>query len=386
MIQDPYNPDHLFASTAGEGLYEFQNNTFINKYSYHNSGLETIYPGADYQQYYVRTNGVNFDKDNNLWITNAQVKNTLKVMKKDGEWFSFYHKNFTNIATPGDILFDKRGWVWCSAKRSGTQPGIFCLNTNNTLEDTQDDQTVFWHTMVDQNGETQTPVFVYTLQEDLDGTIWIGTDKGPLILNNPQKIFDSNSCTRIIVPRNDGTNLGDYLLEHEAIKAICIDGDNRKWIGTENSGIYLISADGLETIHHFTTENSPLISNNIESITINPNSGEVFIGTDKGLLSYVSDATTGMNSFNDDNVYAYPNPVYSNYEGMIIIKGLMRNSQVKIVDVSGKLIYAGRSTGGQFIWNGKERNGERVSSGIYLVLATDENGKEGIATKIAMIK
>lgn len=121
-------------------------------------------------------------------------------------------------------------------------------------------------------------------------------------------------------------------------------------------------------------------------MAINPTTGEVFIGTDKGLVSFTSDATTGMNSFNDNNVYAYPNPVPSYYEGVIAIKGLMRDSQVKIVDVSGKLIYAGRSTGGQFIWDGKQRNGKRVPSGVYLVLATDENGKEGVATKIVMIK
>lgn len=386
MIQHPDNPEHWFASTGVEGMYEFKDYAFIQKYTYNNSGLESIYPGQDIQQYYVRTNGVNFDKNKNLWITNAQVKNTLKVLKNNGEWISFYHKNFTNIATPGDILFDQRGWVWCSARRSGTQPGIFCFNTNNTLEDTQDDNTVFWHTLTDQHGNSISLNFVYTVQEDLDGTMWIGTDKGPLVLSNPGKIFESNSCTRIIVPRNDGTNLGDYLLENEAIKVICIDGDNRKWIGTENSGVYLISADGMETIHHFNTENSPLLSNNIESMAINPTTGEVFIGTDKGLVSFTSDATTGMNSFNDNNVYAYPNPVPSYYEGVIAIKGLMRDSQVKIVDVSGKLIYAGRSTGGQFIWDGKQRNGKRVPSGVYLVLATDENGKEGVATKIVMIK
>ena len=296
----------------------------------------------------------------------------------------FHHPNLINKETLGNIIFDNRGWAWINAAR--VERGVFCFNTNNTLENTSDDKTVFYDTFINQNSELVSPTNIYCLVEDKEGAIWIGTNAGPLIINNPTKIFESNACTQIIVPRNDGSNLGDYLLEHEDIKVICIDGANRKWIGTQKNGIYLLSADGLETIHHFTSENSPLLSDNIQSITINPYNGEVFIGTDKGLVSYKSDATEAETSFNDDNVYAYPNPVRSNYDGIIAITGLVRDSDVKIVDISGKLIYSGTSVGGQFTWNGKNRTGKRVASGVYLVLATNSEGKEGIVTKITMIK
>lgn len=383
---DPRDSEHIFASSSGEGVYEYQNGKFVKLYRCDNSTLESIFPGQSGQNNFIRTSGVAFDAHNNLWVNCAQVEHTLHVMQPDGQWRSFSHSNFSQIATPGDIVFDQRGWLWTCSKRGTNAVGVFCFNANNTLDNTADDQTVYWQTFVDQNGEKIVPIFVYTVVEDLDGTIWAGTDKGPLVFTNPSRIFESNTCTRIIVPRNDGTNLGDYLLEHESIKVIAIDGDNRKWIGTEGSGIYLISADGMQTIHHFTTENSPLISDNIESVAIDPTTGEVWIGTDKGLVSYRSDATSGTDRFVDEQVYAYPNPVPSYYDGQIAIVGLMRDSQVKIVDASGRLVHSGVSKGGQFTWNGCDASGRRVASGIYLVLATNESGKEGVATKIAVIR
>lgn len=386
IIQDPQDPEHIFASSAGEGLYEFKNKKFIKLYNIDNSKLETIYPDKDSKYNYIRINGINFDKNNNLWMTNSRATNSIKILKENGEWLDFYHYNFTYKPTLGNIIFDQRGWAWIISMRSGDDYGIFCFNTNNTLENINDDQTIYHHNFINQDNQSISLESIFCLVEDKEGVIWIGTNAGPLIINNPTKIFESNSCTQIIVPRNDGSNLGDYLLEHEAIKAICIDGANRKWIGTENNGIYLLSSDGLETIHHFTSENSPLLSNSIQSITINPYNGEVFIGTDKGLVSYKSDATEAETSFNDDNVHAYPNPVRSNYDGIIAITGLVRDSDVKIVDISGKLIYSGTSVGGQFTWNGKNRTGKRVASGVYLVLATNSEGKEGIVTKITMIK
>jgi len=142
----------------------------------------------------------------------------------------------------------------------------------------------------------------------------------------------------------------------------------------------------LETIHHFTTENSPLLSNSIESIAINPNTGEVFIGTSKGLVSYQSDAIEPKSSFKKEDVYAFPNPVKPDYTGVVTVTGLVQDTDVKITNVSGKLIYAGTSVGGQFTWDGKNQQGRRVPSGVYFVLAADADGKEGIATKILFIK
>jgi len=188
---------------------------------------------------------------------------------------------------------------------------------------------------------------------------------------------------RILVPRNDGSGLADYLLETELINTIAVDGANRKWVGTERAGIFLFSEDGLEEIHHFTTENSPLLSNNITSIAIN-DVGEVFIGTAKGIISYRGSATPPNPP--GTKAYAYPNPVRENYTGLIAIKGLENNSYVKITDSYGNLVYQTKSEGGQAVWDGNNFNGQKVATGIYMVFAVTIDKTEKVVTKILVVR
>ena len=198
-------------------------------------------------------------------------------------------------------------------------------------------------------------------------------------------MFNENfKVYRIKIPRNDGTGLADYLLGTEEIKAIAIDGANRKWIGTASSGIYLVSEDGLETIHHFTSENSPLLSNAIQSIAIHDETGEVFIGTGSGLISYQSDAIEGGKVFKD--IRAYPNPVRPEYNGLITITGLVTDTQVRITDINGNLIYETQSNGGIATWDGCNISGERVATGVYFAHCVSPNGKQKQITKILIIK
>ncbi|WP_455587056.1 type IX secretion system anionic LPS delivery protein PorZ [Bacteroides sp.] len=388
IIQDPLDPEHHFAASAGEGLYEFQNKEFIKQYSLHNSELES----ANGYDTYVRINGLKYDNNNNLWMTNSGggstngVKNPIKILKTDGKWISLRYPEIAGLTNLEHTIFDKRGWFWVISSWI-TNYGVFCLNTNGTLEDNLNHKHKFIKNFINQDGTTLNHGSIHCITEDRNGVIWIGTGNGPIVLNNPSKFFDDDFyCTQIKVPRNDGTNLADFLLANDKINAIAVDGGNRKWIGTDANGIYLLSPDGLETIHHFTVENSPLLSNSIQSIAIHPRTGEVFIGTSKGLVSYQSDATEPNDSFVKDDVYAYPNPVKPDYTGVITVTGLVENTDVKITNVSGKLIHEGTSVGGQFTWDGKNQQGKRVPSGVYFVLAADENGKEGIATKILFIR
>ncbi len=191
------------------------------------------------------------------------------------------------------------------------------------------------------------------------------------------------TCSRIIIPRNDGTNTGDFLLEKERIKAIAIDGANRKWIGTETSGLYLLSEDGKETIHHFTTQNSPLTSNDILSLAINPITGEVFIGTGTGLVSYQSDSALPENDFN--NLHVYPNPIRENYNGLVTVAGLTDNSKIKITDIAGNLIAELQSNGSIATWDGNNKYGQKVSTGVYLAICTSEDGLSSKTIKILVI-
>ena len=380
--EDPTEPGHYFASSFGYGIYEFRNGEFINHYSIHNSPIETVVPSNNR---YARVPMVKFDKEGNLWCINTGVKDIVKILKKDGTWISLPYKPIEYLPTMVDPIIDSRGWLWITSLQG--EPGLFCAKMNGTPFDTGDDESKTWlHKFTNQDGTSYDVYQVYALREDNNGYMWVGTNTGLFVIDNPQKFFNDGIFKQIKVPRNDGTGLADYLLNGVYIKAIEVDGANRKWIGTNDNGIYLVSADGLETIHHFTTENSPLPSNTIESIAINEKSGEVFIGTNKGIASYMSDATRPEEILKESNVYAYPNPVRADYSGNISIVGLTHDCNVKIVDAAGFLINEGTSNGGQYSWNGRNSRGEKVASGVYYVLTYDKSGDEGVATKILITR
>jgi hypothetical protein len=189
----------------------------------------------------------------------------------------------------------------------------------------------------------------------------------------------SNKCERIVMRRNDGTDLGDYLLDGEQVNCIVVDGANRKWIGTAASGAFLIQITTdevgnkqVETVEHFTAENSMLPSDNILSIAIHEPTGEVFFGTSEGLVSYMSDAIAPESDFS--NLYVYPNPVYPNYKGKVVIRGLVADTQVRVLDTSGNLVKNIQGTGGEVVWDVTNIVGQRVASGIYTIVCNTEDG------------
>jgi len=227
---------------------------------------------------------------------------------------------------------------------------------------------------------------VYSVAEDNDGNIWVGTIAGPIVYYGAYGIIDEEDDiigTQILIPRNDGTGLGDPLLKSEKINCIVIDGANRKWFATEKSGAFLMSEDGKTEIYKFNSENSPLFSNNVRSIAINDDNGEIFFGTDKGILSFKGQATKGGEDYHD--VYVYPNPVRENYRGDITVTGLVANVNVKITDVSGNLVFETTALGGQAIWDGKNFSGKRVNTGVYLVFCSNEDGTKTHVTKLLFI-
>lgn len=379
--EDPTEPGHIFASSFGHGLFEFRNGEFVQHYDFNNSALETAVNG---NRNYVRVSYVTFDKDGNLWIIN-RGKDIVKVLKKNNEWISFNYKDIENKKVMVKPLFDSRGWLWITSLDNGA--GLFCAKLKNTPFDASDDETrTWWDNFTNQDGTTYEVYQVPAICEDKNGEIWIGTNIGLFVIDNPEEFFNNGIFKQIKIPRNDGTGLADYLMNGIYIKAMDIDAANRKWIGTLDNGVMLISEDGLETIHHFTTENSPLPSNYIESIAINHKTGEVFIGTDKGIASYKSDAIRPEENLKNSEIHAYPNPVKSNYNGNISIVGLTDDCNVKIVDGAGYLINEGISKGGMYTWNGRNQKGEKVSSGVYIVLLYDKNGNEGEVTKILVTR
>lgn len=395
LAEDPAEEGHYFASSFGYGLYEFRNGEFVKHYNHENSELESVLlPGKSYRERYVRVARIKYDAQGNLWMNNPEhfesapdkFRQCIKVLKNDGTWQTLRYDAITYMPTMAEILFDKRGWLWVTSLQQDA--GLFCAKLNGTPLDTSDDETMFVAShFKNQDGVSYEINQLCALAEDHNGQMWIGTDKGLFVLQNPKKFFDDNvAFTQIKVPRNDGTGLADYLLNSVYIQTICVDGANRKWIGTKDNGLYLVSADGLETIHHFTTDNSPLPSNSVVSLAIDGTTGELFIGTENGLVSYMADATAPSATLNENSIHAYPNPVREDYTGTISVTGFTKDCNVKITDAAGALMYETTSTGGQITWDGCNMRGKRVGAGVYYVLAYDENGNEGAATKILIIR
>lgn len=376
---DPADENHFFVTTWYRGLYEFKDNEYVKKYDLTNSELESTVTGSAAGDY-IRTEGLCYDNNGNLWMTNTGNSNVIKVLKPDGTWSKLDYPTLRNPTLADKILIMPNGDKWVNMARA-TNAGVFVFNDNGTIDDTSDDKYRYINTMGDVS-----PTYFFCITADRNGDLWFGTDRGPIILYTPSRALGNPdaapSFTRIIRTGADGASM--YFLSDEYARAIAVDAGNRKWIGTESSGVYLVSEDGTETLEHFTTDNSILPSNRINSIAIDDNTGEVFIGTEAGLVSYFGEATGGSESYN--NVYAYPNPVRPDFSDKVIITGLMDNSNIKITDVKGNLIYQTRSVGGQASWDCRNRGGRRVASGVYLVMAYTPDGKESVVTKIAVVK
>ena len=386
IAQDPQDADHHFVSSARQGLYEFRKGKFIKNHNYRNSSLHTILPGSSHPQDYVSCSGLTFDAEGNLWMLNNEVDTIFKILKPNGQWVRLYYNEIEGAPTFDFMMFDRNGRIWANSRRQ-TNRGIFCLDYNGTLEKRSDDKHILRSEIINQDGIKYTPDEFLCMTEDRNGQIWIGTNNGPFVITYPDAFFQNNfTFEQIKIAREDGSNLADYLLNNIIINTIAVDGGNRKWLGTAGNGVYLVSPDGQEMIHHFTEDNSPLISNNVSSIAINGRTGEVMIGTDKGLVSYMSDATEPAYELDKENIYAYPNPVQPDYNGPIVVKGLTADCEVKVVSTTGQLIYSGTSNGGIFTWNGRNLQGKRVSSGIYNILTNTSEGNDCVVTKIAVIK
>jgi ligand-binding sensor domain-containing protein len=250
---------------------------------------------------------------------------------------------------------------------------------NGTPDNPADDLSTVLNSSAGHGKITGTTVFA--MAEDHNGEVWIGTEKGISVFYSPENIFSGQNFDAQQILVTEGGYV-QYLLENETVTAIAIDGANQKWIGTDRGGVFLFSEDGTKQVYHFMAENSPLLSDRITSIALNQD-GEVFFGTDKGVISFRAPAAPGGDT--NENVYAFPNPVRENYEGYIAVKGLVNNAQVRITDVNGVLVYSTRAEGGQAIWDGKNFDGKKARTGVYLVYAANDSGSEKVVTKILII-
>lgn len=380
VANDPNDPAHAYIGSYGKGLIEIKGDTVANLWDYENMSEHSLNVG-DYgaDTTFIGVSGLSFDLNGNLWIVNPLNTKPLSVKTADGSWknFSFGNELSGNLKLSDIVPSFKSNQKWIIRVRNG----ILVFDDGGTPLDSNDDLA---KSLSDSPGTGNLPsLHVSAIAEDLDGEIWVGTEKGPAVFYSPSSVFSGNNfdCRQILIEQDGNVQI---LLETEAIKAIAIDGGNRKWLGTGSNGVFLVSPDGTETIYHFTTDNSPLLSNNIYSIVLDHLSGEVFIGTELGICSFRSDAIAPFNPV--EELLVYPNPVRQDYFGPIAISGMASNSSVKITDSKGNAVNQLISEGGQAIWDGTDYNGERVSTGVYFIFASDQDGQEKASGKVLIIK
>lgn len=385
IAEDPDYSNRLFIGSGTEGLYVVEDEKVVVKIDGNNSPMKL------FGNYFWGTTAVSIDNEGNLWLgsmsgeedhpiillpaNKRRLDDLSKIRIEDwivADYNCHVHlrdmKYLHCIHSPMTFAID--------ATYDG---GFLAVNQGNTRSDVSDDKFTYWQPATDQDGKAFQPIYYTCLAEDQRGHVWMGTTSGVISITNPAKACDADfRINRIKVPRNDGSGLADYLLESDKIVAIAVDNSNRKWLGTEASGLFLVSENGDEIISHFTTDNSPLPSNTITALYADPTSSSIFIGTLAGLYEYSS--TSGPAKADYSEAYAYPNPVTPDYSGWITIAGLMNSSLVKIVDSSMNLVYQTTSEGGTAMWDGCDISGSRVRSGVYYVLASTQSDSSSISS------
>lgn len=366
---NPNNTNQMYFSSFFSGLLKLDNGNPTILYNTTNSGLESLSPSSPD----IRINGVAFDKTGNIWVNNSLIEKGLKVFKTNNTWQSI---NFNgSVASPkdnyyGNIVIDKNNTKWLATSGNG----VVAYNENGNVI----------KIISDGPEKGNLPISdVRVLAIDNKNQLWIGTISGLRIVSNVDAFLspDQIKSTNIVINEE---GLGQELFYEQTIIDIVVDGANRKWVGTTDSGVYLVSPNGQQTIYHFTTANSPLPSNTLLDIDIDPKTGEVYFATDKGMISFKGTSTKA--SDNLENVYIYPNPVRPDFNDTVKISGLLDKATVKISDIEGNLVHEATSAGGTIEWDTTAFGKYKVASGVYMVFISAADGGETKVKKIMIIR
>lgn len=366
------NTASAWVGSWGAGLVELKNGQQEAFYNCQNAGISTINANCNLSnRENSRVSGIDRDFAGNLWMSLDFAREPLMVRTPAGNWSATPSFRFPQNHHIIDMIVDDYGSKWML----NAEQGILVYLDNNTPTDFDDDRVISLKAGLNQGNLPTNQV--YSIAKDLDGFIWVGTGQGVTVFYDPYSISQGK-----VVDASPPVFERRPLLKDAIINAIFVDGGNRKWFAT-NDGVFLMSEDGDEEIYHFTEANSPLLSDAVNDIAVDNSSGEVFFATSRGMISFQGDATTGASNCND--ILVFPNPVFSDYEGSVTIRGTGPESRVKITSVSGLLVKEIRSQGGTAIWDGRDLYGNKVRSGVYLALISDRNGENGCVGKFTVI-
>jgi hypothetical protein len=375
---NPSNNEEVAFGTYSElPLVIMKGSVITDTFGYSNSLLTSVTGSSSGVG---KLSDVCYDENSNLWIANSGSERPLKVRSEDGSWFDFDLGNQVKNKETKRLVIDNNDVKWMCVENLG----LVAFDHGENIDDASDDQYQVFTTSV--NGGALPTSTVEAIAVDFDNNIWIGTPEGMRVLYNSNNVFDASpgeyNFQKLLIEFGENVEI---VLGTTQITDIEIDGANRKWIATANSGAFLLEADGLDVVENFTSENSPLLNNSILDITIDQNNGEVYFVTNEGLISYRSDASKGDNNYTNVNVF--PNPVRPDYFGPVTIQGIAYNSDVKITDMAGNLVYQTISNGGTATWNGQTLQGERVQTGVYLIWTSidDQDNKGRKVGKVVFI-
>ncbi|MBQ9822348.1 MAG: hypothetical protein IJM58_09515 [Muribaculaceae bacterium] len=384
----PGEPDTYFLSTWQKGLFKVVNDEIALIYDASNSPMMKE-QGAMHP---ITT----IDRNGNVWVVQSFENPDHPVMVLPAskskanavtinDWITPNIEGLNSGHTKNASLISTRNSAYDIKIFNDGDYKMPIIMWNSNGEISSRPQQVMLSELIDQDGQPFSWLYIMCFTEDLNGIVWMGSTEGVISFNPAQAFSNNFRVNHIKVPRNDGTGMADYLLNGIQVNDIAVDGANRKWIATQSSGLFLVSADGTQIIKKFNTTNSPLATNTVYRVCCNPNSNSIYITTPVGLYEYFSDSSPAESNYS--NIYAYPNPVRPDYTGDVTITGMMDNSLIKIADASGNVIRQLKSTGGMATWDCCNQYGERVKTGVYMVLCSRANGgSEAVVTKIAVIR
>ena len=363
---NPNDETQVYTASYFSGLLKIENDIPTTLLNASNSSLEGGIGDC-------RINSTTFDKSGNLWMTNSRIKNGLKVLKATGEWQSFDMETILTDYASNDfckIVIDKSGTKWIASYKNGV---VAFNETTNIFKKLSEGVDLGNLPSID----------VRAIAVDNRNQVWIGTTRGLRVLPSTGSYNSDNQMkANAIIILEDG--LAQELLYEQFITDIAVNGSNQKWIGTADSGVFLFSSNGQETIYHFTKDNSPLPSNVINDIDINSVTGEIFFATDRGMVSFQGTATRPANNL--DAVYVYPNPVRPEFVGTVKIAGLISKANIKITDIEGNLVYETTSEGGTIEWDTTAFGKYKVASGVYMIFVAAEDASETAVKKVMIIR
>lgn len=372
---NPTNQNQVYFSSYFSGLLKFEGSdkTILNNTNTGPNGLESLILSPPDPTYIdIRINSPTFDKDNNLWVTNAFVERAIKVLRANGQWQSFSLEGISPTYSSGrygPMAIDKNNTKWIPAYNEG----IIAFN----------DQLNNKFIVINfENGNLPDRV-VNCVAIDNRNQLWIGTFKGLRILSSIDRFLSENELTTTSIIIQEG-DLAQELFYQQSILDIKVDGANRKWVSLADAGVFLVSPNGQQTIYRFTKNNSPLPSNNVNDIEIDDVTGEVFFATDKGLVSFLGVSTKSSDDLT--NVYVYPNPVRPEFFGTVKIAGLTDKANVKITDIEGNLVFETTSEGGTIEWDTSAFGNYKVASGVYMVFVASQDGLDSTVKKIMIVR